>query len=77
MTYSRTRAEELASVTGMPWWIAQNIAELEPVSEGTWYEPGYTYDNGIQWRAERSRLGLRVFRDRRWTFPADQEGGPS
>jgi hypothetical protein len=68
MAYSRTRAEEIAGATGAPWRIAQAMAGLEPVSEGTWLEDGATYDDQVEWRAEYSRLGLRVFRNQRWFF---------
>ena len=81
MTYSRTRAGEIAEATGAPGWIAQAIAELEPVSEGTWLEEGATYDDQTEWRAECSRRGLRVFRSQRWTLrtsgiSADGSGQP-
>ena len=81
MAYSRTRAEEIAGATGAPWRIAQAIAELEPVSEGTWLEEGATYDDQVEWRAECTRGGLRVFRNQRWFLrtsgtSADESGQP-
>lgn len=61
MAYSRTRAEELAAATGAPWWIAQAMAELEPVSQGDW-----TAADGTQWHAEANRVTLEVSRVSRW-----------
>lgn len=52
-----TEVAELAAGTGMPAWIAVQVAALRPVSQGEWQEP-----DGTRWHAEANQVSLIVTR---------------
>lgn len=63
---------ELASGTGMPAWIAIQVAALRPVSQGDWHEP-----DGTRWHAHVNRVSLLVTRTSTYEIAyRDQEGRP-